>query len=118
VSSPPGSPQQPFPARFSILKLLDDSLKQYKTHIKQWGLDTKYIKSSEYLAMIKLQRDRANEKPPRESYFTLRGRPVDPKDITRFEKRAAKKGNPIPKKIEVDPGQQCTAMLRTKLTDG
>jgi len=55
-------------------------------------LDTKYTKASEYMAMIKTKRRRENENPPKQTRFILRGRPVDPKDITRFEKRALKKG--------------------------
>ncbi|KAH8894248.1 hypothetical protein GQ53DRAFT_744989 [Thozetella sp. PMI_491] len=67
--------------------------KQYKTQIKKWNLDTKYIKGSEYLAMIKTKRRREREDPPKDTLFTLRGRIVDPKDIVRFEKRAIKKGS-------------------------
>ncbi|KAB5532564.1 Clr5 domain-containing protein [Coniochaeta sp. 2T2.1] len=66
--------------------------KQYKTQIKKWCLDTKYVKSSEYLAMIKWKRRRERENPPKETRFTLRGRLIDPRDIVRFEKRAIKKG--------------------------
>lgn len=68
------------------------SEKQYKTQIKKWNLDTKYTKASEYMAMIKTKRRRENENPPKQTRFILRGRPVDPKDINRFEKRASKKG--------------------------
>lgn len=42
--------------------------------------------------MIKTIRERQAENPPKETRFILRGRVVDPKDITRFEKRAQKKG--------------------------
>jgi hypothetical protein len=66
--------------------------KQYKTQLKKWNLDTKYIKASEYMAMIKTKRERERENPPKQTRFILRGRVVDPKDITRFEKRAHKKG--------------------------
>ncbi|KAK3318745.1 Clr5 domain-containing protein [Apodospora peruviana] len=66
--------------------------KQYKTQLKKWNLDTKYTKSSEYMAMIKIQKQRESENPPKQTRFALRGRPVDPKDIARFEKRALKKG--------------------------
>ncbi|RKU48907.1 hypothetical protein DL546_008856 [Coniochaeta pulveracea] len=66
--------------------------KQYKTQIKKWSLDTKYTKGSEYLAMIKTKRRRERGNPPKDTVFTLRGRPIDPKDIARFEKRAIKKG--------------------------
>ncbi|KAK3938805.1 Clr5 domain-containing protein [Diplogelasinospora grovesii] len=66
--------------------------KQYKTQLKKWSLDTKYTKASEYMAMIQTKRRRENENPPKQTRFILRGRPVDPKDITRFEKRAMKKG--------------------------
>ena len=66
--------------------------KQYKTQLKKWNLDTKYIKASEYMLMIKTMRERAAQNPPKETRFILRGRVVDPKDIARFEKRAQKKG--------------------------
>ncbi|KAJ4300168.1 hypothetical protein N0V88_002837 [Collariella sp. IMI 366227] len=66
--------------------------KQYKTQLKKWSLDTKYIKASEYMFMIKTMREREAENPPKETRFVLRGRVVDPKDIARFEKRAQKKG--------------------------
>ncbi|KAL2267071.1 hypothetical protein VTJ83DRAFT_4348 [Remersonia thermophila] len=66
--------------------------KQYKTQLKKWNLDTKYIKGSEYMYMIKTMRERQAENPPKETRFILRGRVVDPKDIARFEKRAQKKG--------------------------
>jgi len=60
--------------------------------LKKWNLDTKYIKGSEYMFMIKTMRERQAESPPKETRFILRGRVVDPKDIARFEKRAQKKG--------------------------
>ncbi|KAJ9161887.1 hypothetical protein NKR19_g1793 [Coniochaeta hoffmannii] len=66
--------------------------KQYKTQIKKWAFDTKYVKSSEYLAMIKLKRRRERGHPPKDTQFSLRGRIIDPRDIVRFEKRAIKKG--------------------------
>lgn len=68
------------------------SEKQYKTQLKKWNFDTKYIKASEYMAMIKMKRERERGNPPKDTRFILRGRPVDPKDITRFEKRQMKKG--------------------------
>jgi hypothetical protein len=70
----------------------ESSEKQYKTQLKKWNLDTKYIKASEYMFMIKTMRERQAENPPKETRFMLRGRVVDPKDIARFEKRAQKKG--------------------------
>ncbi|KAL2189920.1 hypothetical protein L209DRAFT_749867 [Thermothelomyces heterothallicus CBS 203.75] len=66
--------------------------KQYKTQLKRWNLDTKYIKASEYMFMVKTIRERRAENPPKETRFVLRGKVVDPKDIARFEKRAQKKG--------------------------
>ncbi|KAK4035131.1 hypothetical protein C8A01DRAFT_38405 [Parachaetomium inaequale] len=66
--------------------------KQYKTQLKKWNLDIKYIKASEYMFMIKTMRERQTANPPKETQFILRGRVVDPKDIARFEKRAQKKG--------------------------
>jgi hypothetical protein len=81
----------------SIITTMDSALinareKQYKTQIKRWSLDTKYTKGPEYLAMIKAKRRRERGNPPKDTLFTLRGRPIDPKDIARFEKRAIKKG--------------------------
>ncbi|KAK4187122.1 hypothetical protein QBC35DRAFT_474863 [Podospora australis] len=66
--------------------------KQYKTQLKKWNLDTKYIKAWEYMAMIQIMREREAQNPPKQTRFILRGRAVDPKDIARFEKRAQKKG--------------------------
>jgi hypothetical protein len=74
------------------LQLTHYSEKQYKTQIKKWNLDTKYIKGSEYMFMIKTLRERQAAHPGKETRFILRGRVVDPKDISRFEKRAQKKG--------------------------
>lgn len=68
------------------------SEKQYKTQLKKWNLDTKYIKASEYMFMLRTMREREALDPPKETRFILRGRVVDPKDIARFEKRAQKKG--------------------------
>lgn len=42
--------------------------------------------------MIKTKRRREREDPPKDTVFALRGRPIDPKDIARFEKRAIKRG--------------------------
>ena len=55
--------------------------------------------------MIQIKRARERENPPRQTQFVLRGRVVDPRDITRFEKRAAKRGKPIPDDGEYDEGQ-------------
>ncbi|KAK4651734.1 hypothetical protein QC762_600850 [Podospora pseudocomata] len=66
--------------------------KQYKTQLKKWNLDTKYIKASEYMAMLQIMREREAQDPSKQTRFILRGRPVDPKDIARFEKRHQKKG--------------------------
>ncbi|KAK4161001.1 Clr5 domain-containing protein [Cladorrhinum sp. PSN259] len=76
--------------------------KQYKTQLKKWNLDTKYIKASEYLFMIKTMREREAMNPPKQTRFILRGRVVDPKDIARFEKRHAKKGT----LKDVDPAEE------------
>lgn len=83
----------PFPGQQRHLPVRSrDSEKQYKTQIKKWNLDTKYTKASEYVAMIKTQKRRERENPGKQTRFTLRGRPIDPRDIARFEKRAMKKG--------------------------
>jgi len=87
--------------------------KQYKTQIKKWCLDTKYIKSSEYLAMIKLKRRRERENPPKETSFTLRGRLIDPRDVVRFEKRAIKKGLITPSGSLSGHGQLNTCLFTT-----
>ncbi|KAK0743411.1 Clr5 domain-containing protein [Schizothecium vesticola] len=91
-------------ALYEIMKLKDVMLemqlshgfkateKQYKTQLKKWNLDTKYIKASEYLAMVKIKREREAANPSKQTQFVLRGRLVENKDITRFEKRASKKG--------------------------
>jgi hypothetical protein len=79
--------------------------KQYKTQIKRWSLDTKYTKGPEYLAMIKTKRRRERGNPPKDTEFTLRGRPIDPKDIARFEKRAIKKGIITPNDDLSDQGK-------------
>jgi len=81
------SPTPAIPSNWPFL-----SEKQYKTQLKKWNFDTKYVKASEYMAMIKLKRERERGNPPKDTRFILRGRPVDPKDITRFEKRQIKKG--------------------------
>lgn len=80
------------PAYDALADSNESSEKQYKTQLKKWNLDTKYIKASEYMFMIKTMRERQAENPPKETRFMLRGRVVDPKDIARFEKRAQKKG--------------------------
>lgn len=81
------------------------SEKQYKTQIKKWNLDTKYIKSSEYMFMIKTMRERKAQDPTKETRFILRGRVVDPKDIARFEKRAQRKGQMKEGEAVDAPGQ-------------
>lgn len=42
--------------------------------------------------MVKIKREREAANPPKQTQFILRGRLVENKDITRFEKRASKKG--------------------------
>ncbi|KAL8404630.1 hypothetical protein RB594_009475 [Gaeumannomyces avenae] len=66
--------------------------RQYKIKIKEWGLDDKYIKTSEYLGILKVKRRREREDPNRDTMFWLRGKQVDPASITRFETRATKRG--------------------------
>ncbi|KAL8377098.1 hypothetical protein RB595_007983 [Gaeumannomyces hyphopodioides] len=66
--------------------------RQYKIKIKEWGLDDKYIKTSEYLGILKVKRRREREDPNRDTVFWLRGKQVDPASITRFETRATKRG--------------------------
>ena len=61
--------------------------------------------------MIKTKRQRESENPPKQTRFILRGRTVDPKDITRFEKRALKKGMLKPEDELYDQGQAPRARL-------
>jgi len=68
------------------------TLKQYKIVFKKWGLDNKYIKGTEYSAMVQARRDRSNASPPKDTVFTLRGQTVDPREIDRFERRATRNG--------------------------
>jgi hypothetical protein len=42
--------------------------------------------------MIKTKRRREKEEPPKKTKFVLHGKAVSDKDITRFERRAIKKG--------------------------
>jgi len=42
--------------------------------------------------MVRIKREREAANPSKQTQFVLRGRLVENKDITRFEKRASKKG--------------------------
>ena len=69
------------------------SVKQYKNKIREWGLDTKYVKGEEYRAMLKHQRVRY----PKKTAFRLRGQPIDSSKLSRFERREISK-----KKLTLD----------------
>ncbi|TLS25703.1 hypothetical protein PpBr36_07281 [Pyricularia pennisetigena] len=66
--------------------------RQYKTKIKEWGLDDKYIKTSEYIGILKEKRRLEREDPDRSYEFYLRGKHVESSSIMRFESRAIKRG--------------------------
>lgn len=59
--------------------------KQYQTKISQWKIDKK-VKDCEMKAMIRKKREREAENPPKESTFLVRGHPVGPHKIARFER--------------------------------
>jgi len=71
-------------------------VKQYKTRIKRWGLDKKYVKSHEYFALLKKKRKREEEDPSKETGFSLRGKIIKQCDLLRFEKRAIRNGTMRP----------------------
>jgi len=77
--------------------------RQYKGKIKQWGLDTKYTKTEEYMEILKTKKEieeknkgKSKDKGGGESSstgsFTVRGKTVSDSSITRFERRAKKRG--------------------------
>ncbi len=68
--------------------------------------------------MIKTKRRREREDPPKDTLFALRGRVVDPKDITRFEKRAIKKGQITADETLSDQGKlRCVLQTSQSLTE-
>jgi len=80
--------------------------RQYKGKIKQWGLDTKYTKTEEYMEILKTKKEieeknkgkgKSKEKDgdgesSSTGSFTVRGKTVSDSSITRFERRAKKRG--------------------------
>lgn len=69
-----------------------NSTRQYKTKIKEWGLDDKYIKTNEYIGILKEKRRLERDDPGRSYEFYLRGKHVEASSILRFESRATKRG--------------------------
>ena len=53
----------------------------------------KNVKSAEYMAMLKRKRQRTREDPSRRTAFRLRGKEVNLREVSRFERRAIKKGS-------------------------
>lgn len=88
------------------------SIKQYKTQITKWGLDKKRIKASEYKAMLKVQRRREQQEPPKATQFFLHGREVPLGKISRFESRMVKEGKISEHDMFDDVGKS-SASLRT-----
>ncbi|PVH71368.1 hypothetical protein DL98DRAFT_596999 [Cadophora sp. DSE1049] len=78
----------------SIMKLMkerhgfDPSPKQYKDHIKKWGLN-KNVQTHEMEAIIKMQNNRLLESG-KQSAFRVRKRPVPPGKISRYIKEHRK----------------------------
>ncbi|KAI1076619.1 hypothetical protein F5B20DRAFT_313740 [Whalleya microplaca] len=66
--------------------------KQYKIKLTAWGLDKKYIRPQEYLAMVKKKRKRETGQHSKATQFKLRGEDVNMDNVTRWEKRNIKKG--------------------------
>ena len=63
------------------------SRKQYRTKIKEWGMDIKNIKNHEMQAIVRKDRKRKAEDPLRESEYRVNGQTVEPKKIERFMER-------------------------------
>ena len=59
--------------------------KQYTTKIEQWGIG-KNIKGNEMRAIIRKEKQRKMEHPPKESIFRVRKHPVEPHKIERFKR--------------------------------
>ncbi len=73
------------------------SIRQYKGKIKQWGLDTKYTKTEEYMEIVKTKQKlkdggSSSSSSQQQAKFTVRGKPVSDSSISRFERRAKKRG--------------------------
>lgn len=69
-----------------------NSEKLYKTKFRKWGVDSKHIKSSEYMAMIKKKRKREQYEPGRVTKFQLHGKDVPESKIERRETHMMKQG--------------------------
>lgn len=61
------------------------SLKQYKTKLKEWGLE-KNIKDKDMRAIVRKDLKRKAENPSKPTKFRLRKRPVPPEKIERYKK--------------------------------
>ncbi|KAF2649227.1 hypothetical protein K491DRAFT_669339 [Lophiostoma macrostomum CBS 122681] len=78
-----------------VMQILKDehgftaSESQYKKQLAKWGLNKKNVKSGEYKAMIRKQRDRA--KDGKDTEFYIHGNKVPAVNIARFEERWRKK---------------------------
>ncbi|PSN75134.1 hypothetical protein BS50DRAFT_567862 [Corynespora cassiicola Philippines] len=68
------------------------TMKQYKSQIRKWGLDTKRIKGSEYMGILKHKRKREKEKKRGNTRFYLREKEVPLDNIARFEHRMIRQG--------------------------
>lgn len=76
----------------SLYNSTSNRTRQYKTKIKEWGLDDKYIKTNEYIGILKEKRRLERDDPGRSYEFYLRGKHVEASSILRFESRATKRG--------------------------
>lgn len=65
------------------------TIRQYKGKIKAWGLDTKYTKTSEYLEVIRHDKERGESPGPAR---TSSGKQISESSLNRFKKRAEKRG--------------------------
>lgn len=68
------------------------SEKLYKTKIHDWGVDTKHVKSCEYMAILKKKRKREQDELGKATKFQLRGQLVPDSKITRWKTRMLRQG--------------------------
>ncbi len=75
------------------------SVRQYKRRIKDWGLDTKYLKHCEMKAIVRKQRQRIAE--GKKSVFEVKGLQVEPRKIERADKRYGNFNSPAARKSKL-----------------
>jgi len=90
-----------------------NSNNQWKKKIRQWGLNVKYVKSLDYQAILRKEKQREANGPGKQTAFKLHGRNVRPDKVQRYRKSLAKKRpEGTEKAIEVDAGMYVTIITR------